>query len=334
MSRDMSQTGWGDRRLWLEDRCPSCGAQAGARCQSRSRARRKPSATLTLHAARGWRQRPCPACKAYPGEPCLTPHGRSAARPHTARLHPARGELHAPEDVWRALERTGGQIALVRFSGGGGRHGTLDSVSIQAEGRELAHWWGAGESALVGALAARVWGRYGTFRGQPRIAATLQWSVADRSLVLAGTRGTERFEEILVAATGTAAQTKRDASRDTSSDAGGKRGRSPRAEISEPRGSGRECSGCGQPIPATARPEARYCSKRCRQAASRARLRERSGRSALVPPERCALCDGPMPTGLRPEARYCSKRCRQAASRARLRRARGPGHATVQLHAR
>ena len=48
------------------------------------------------------------------------------------------------------------------------------------------------------------------------------------------------------------------------------------------------------------------------------RLRERSGRSALAPPERCALCDGPMPTGVRPEARYCSKRCRQAASRARL----------------
>ncbi|MGZ6692919.1 MAG: hypothetical protein ACXVHQ_36620 [Solirubrobacteraceae bacterium] len=35
------------------------------------------------------------------------------------------------------------------------------------------------------------------------------------SLVLAGTRGTEPFEEILVAATGTAVQTKRDASRDT-----------------------------------------------------------------------------------------------------------------------
>jgi hypothetical protein len=37
--------------------------------------------------------------------------------------------------------------------------------------------------------------RYGSFRGQPPIAATLQWSVAERSLTLAGTRGTERFQE-------------------------------------------------------------------------------------------------------------------------------------------
>jgi endogenous inhibitor of DNA gyrase (YacG/DUF329 family) len=329
MSRDTSQIERSDRRLWLEDDCPSCGARPGARCQSRAQARRKPP--LALHAARGWRQRHCPACKAAPGETCFTPRGRHAARPHTARLHPARGELHASEDVWRALQRAGAQLALVRFSGGGGRQGMLDSVSIEAAGSAPARFWDAGESELAGALAAPTWGRYGSFRGQPRIAATLQWSVAERSLTLAGTRGTERFEEILLAATATA--TAAQTTRDTSPDAGGKRERSPRAELSEPLGAGRNCSRCGQPIPASARREARYCSKRCRQADSRARLRERSGRSALAAPERCARCEGPMPTGLRPEARYCSKRCRQAASRARLRRAPPPSDATVQLDA-
>jgi endogenous inhibitor of DNA gyrase (YacG/DUF329 family) len=309
MSRDASQTERSDRRSWLEDDCPSCGA----------------------HAARGWRQRRCPVCKAAPGERCATSRGRPAVAPHTARLHCARGELHAAEDVWRALGRAGAQLALVRFTGGGGRPGTLEGVSLQPQGSAPARLVDAIQSELTGALAAPVWGRYGSFRGQPRIAATLRWSVTERSLTLAGTRRTERFEEILL--TATAAQTTRDTSRDTSPDAGGKRERSPRAELSEPLGAGRKCSRCGQPIPASARREARYCSKRCRQADSRARLREQSGRSALAAPERCERCEGPMPTGLRPEARYCSKRCRQAASRARLRRAPPPGDATVQLDA-
>jgi hypothetical protein len=321
MSRDTSHAERSDRRLWLAERCPTCGAQAGARCQSRSQARRKPSAALMLHAARGWRQRPCPACKAKPGEPCFTPRGRPTARPHTARLHPGRGEQHGAEEVWRALERLGANGAIVRFSGGGGRQGTLESISVHAGKQELVGWSGAGESELAGALAAPVWGRYGTFRGQPPIVATLAWSVADRSLTLAGRRGNERFRETLQAASRIATPAARDVSRDTSR-AGPHHDRSPKAPASAPRTALRACCRCGQPIPANARAEALYCSKRCRQAASRARLRELSGRSLLAAPERCARCDGPMPIGLRPEARYCSKRCRQAASRARLALAR------------
>ena len=219
--------------------------------------------------------------------------------------------------MWRALERAGAEIALVRFSGGGGRQGKPDSVSIRTGNRELARWWGADESELAATLAAPVWGRYASFRGQPRIAATLTWSVADRSLRLAGRRGTERFQENLQA-TGTPTPPLRDTSRDASLDAAGDGQRLTLTGGGQPRATARSCCRCGQSIPAIARPEARYCSKRCRQAASRARLRERSGRAALAPPERCAFCDGPMPTALRPEARYCSKRCRQAASRARL----------------
>jgi len=310
VSRDTSPGDRNDRRLWLSERCPSCGAAAATRCQSRSLTRRKPPTTLTLHAARGWRQRPCPTCKALPGEPCFTPRGRAAARPHTARLHPARGELHALEDVWRALERAGAEIAQVRFSGGGGRQSRPDSVSLHAGDRELTRWCDADETELAAALAAPVWGRYGSFRGQPPIAATLTWNVADRMLRLAGRRGTDRFQETLQAA---ATPALRDAS------LAAKDGHRPaRTSVGRPRATARTCCRCGQPIAADARSEARYCSKRCRQAASRARLRERSGRAALKPPQRCALCDGPMPAGLRPEARYCSKRCRQAASRARL----------------
>ena len=189
--------------------------------------------------------------------------------------------------------------------------------------RELARWSGADESELAAALATPMWGRYGSFRGQPRIAGTLTWNVADRSLRLAGRRGTNRFQETLQAAR-TSTPAPRDASRDTSLAAGDAPGL-PRTGSRRPRAAARTGCRCGQPIAADARPEARYCSKRCRQAASRARLRERSGRAALKAPERCALCDGPMPAGLRPEARYCSKRCRQAASRTRLSLAHGRG---------
>ncbi len=91
MSRDTSQIS-GDRRLWLSEPCPSCGAHSGLRCQT-SRHSGKP--TRWLHAARGWRQRSCPTCKTQPGELCRTPTGRRAAQPHTARLSPARRELLA-----------------------------------------------------------------------------------------------------------------------------------------------------------------------------------------------------------------------------------------------
>ncbi|MGO9973437.1 MAG: hypothetical protein ACLP01_11645 [Solirubrobacteraceae bacterium] len=75
------------------------------------------------------------------------------------------------------------------------------------------------------------------------------------------------------------------------------------------------CAWCPKPMPPGVRPEAKFCSKRCRQAASRARLKTQPARSPSPPPETCAWCPGPMPKGVRPEARFCSKRCRQAASR-------------------
>jgi endogenous inhibitor of DNA gyrase (YacG/DUF329 family) len=210
-------------------------------------------------------------------------------------------------------------VAPVPLPGGGGNPGSISAVTLEnANGKELTRW-SSGEGALPEALAAPIWGRYALFRGHPRITGLLMWDARRRSIALVGERGGQKFEEILSAPTPT---TLRDTSRDTSP-------RAVRTDTSggaaEASGTSRSCERCGDPLAAGLRAEARYCSKRCRQAASRARLRQQSGRAGLTPPERCALCQGPMPSGVRPEARYCSKRCRQAASRARLALGPRPG---------
>jgi len=301
VSRDVSRGG--DRRLWLSESCPACGASPGARCRPPRGASRQP----ILHVARGWRQRRCPVCQAGPGGACVSPSGRRANGPHAARRSPARGELSVIEEVWRALERISAAVARVPFAGGGGRRVSVETVVVGAGGGELARWC-AGESELGDALAALVWARYGVFRGQPAITGTLSWRVAARSITLAGRRGSERFAETLAGAAAVPIGARRVARR------------VPGVGVER-----RACDRCGGPIAPGARAEARYCSKRCRQAASRLRLRELWGPPARVAPERCAWCEDPMPAGLRPEARYCSKRCRQAASRARLAEARGRG---------
>ena len=185
-----------DRRLWLAEPCPTCGARSGLRCQT-SRYGGKP--TRFLHAARGWRQRSCPTCKAQPGELCKTPTGRRASQPHTARLQRGRRELFAEEQVWEELERWEAAVALVRFSGGGGNQGSIAAVTLEdAKKRELARW-GSGEGELPEALAAPIWGRYALFRGHPRISGLLMWDVQERQVVVAGERGGQKFEELLSA---------------------------------------------------------------------------------------------------------------------------------------
>ena len=184
-----------DRRLWLEEPCPTCGAPSGLRCQT-SRYRGKPM--RVLHAARGWRYRSCPACKAEPGELCRTPSGRRAAQPHAARLHPGRRELFAEQGVWEELERWGASTALVRFSGGGGSQGAIAAVTLEdAKKRELARWSG-GAGELTEALAAAVWGRYALFRGHPRITGLVVWNVRERLVVVAGERGDQKFDDVLM----------------------------------------------------------------------------------------------------------------------------------------
>jgi hypothetical protein len=303
-----------DRRLWLEEPCPTCGAPSGLRCQT-SRYRGTPM--RVLHAARGWRQRSCPACKAEPGELCRTPTGRRAAQSHTARLDPRRRELFAEQGVWEELERWGAFTALVPFSGGGASQGAIAAVTLEdAKNRELARWSGA-KGELTEALAAPVWGRYALFRGHPPITGLVIWNVPERLLVVAGERGAQKFDDVLMPkplTRASAAPVLRDTS--PASGARAERDTSPAAGAGENAGS---CGWCGGPIPDGLRPAARYCKKACRQAASRARLKDRPPSPPPSPAETCAWCGGSMPTGLRLQARFCSKQCRQASSRHALR---------------
>ena len=309
-----------DRQLWLQEPCPTCGARSGLRCQT-GRYGGKP--TRFLHAARGWRRRSCSTCRAQPGELCKTPAGRRAAQPHTARVRPGRRELFAEPGVWGELERWEAAVALVRFSGGGGSQGSIAAVTLEdAKKRELAHW-GSGEGELPEALAAPMWGRYALFRGSPRISGVVMWDVHERHVVIAGECGGEKFEELLSAPrqlyrppVTPVAVSAGDVSR--ASAARVHRGSAP-AGAREASGS---CECCGEPLPLGLRAEARYCSKRCRQAASRARLKDRPPSPPPSPAATCAWCEGPMPAGVRVEAWFCSKRCRQASSRHALRRRR------------
>jgi len=204
---------------------------------------------------------PLPDLQGAAGGLCRTPSGRRAGQPHTARLQRGRRELFAEEQVWEELERWEAAVALVRFSGGGGRQGSIAAVTLEdAKGRELARW-GSGEGELPEALAAPIWGRYALFRGHPRINGLLMWDVQERQAVIAGERGGQKFEELLSAprqlyrpgvapgavtagdrSRGSAARAQRD-----TSPAGGARATS------------RSCERCGEPLRAGLRPEARYC---------------------------------------------------------------------------
>jgi hypothetical protein len=52
-----------------------------------------------------------------------------------------------------------------------------------------------GTEELADALAAPVWGRFGTFAGHPLVRAEAIWTVDARIVVIVGRRGELRFEE-------------------------------------------------------------------------------------------------------------------------------------------
>lgn len=293
-----------DGQRWLREACPYCHAGSGHRCRTD---RHKGKPITQLHTARGWRQRACRKCKAYPGDPCQTPSGRLQAEPHKIRLSPGRGEFTA-STVWEELEKWRAATAVVSFTGGGGSIGEIGTIRLEDEQEKEITRWSYAQGQLAEALARPVWARYALFRGHPKIVGSLIWDVTRGEVGVAGIRGRERFAEPLF--NRPRQYPPRPLSRDVSRDTSPTVGAPPIVE--------RRCERCDTAIALGARPEARYCSKLCRQAASRARIRTRTGRDGLTAPERCAQCAGPMPEGLRPEALYCSKRCRQAASRARL----------------
>src|SRR5450755_4940124 len=222
---------------------------------------------------------------------CRTPTGRQAGAPHTARLSYGRRELFADEDVWQELERCGATVALVRFSGGGGRPGSIAAVTLKdGEERDLARW-GHGAGKLPEALAAPIWGRYALFRGHPRITGLLMWDVHERQVVVAGERGGQKFDEVLspprppsrLTVMPTAPTTLRDMSPGSAAPAD-QQSSLPARAVGE---TSRVCEHCGEPLAAGLRSGAWYCSKRCRQAASRARLKCQPSKPPSPPPERC-----------------------------------------------
>jgi hypothetical protein len=155
---------------------------------------------------------------------------------------------------------------------------------------------------LPEALAAPIWGRYALFRSHPRITGLLLWGVHERRVVVAGERGGEKFDEVLSAPRPptrlTVIAAAPAALRDTSPGpvASADQQTPPARDAGEV---SRVCERCGEPLPAGVRCEARYCSKRCRQAASRARLKLQPCRPPSPPPERCSWCGEPMPAGRR-----------------------------------
>jgi len=190
-----------DRRLWLEETCPTCRAAPGARCRDPDFLRKTRRAVNELHFARGWRQRSCPSCHAQPGEGCFTPGGRRAARPHTARMHAGGGELTRSE-AWQELERRGASIATLPFTGE--RRAGVSFAPIQLERLENGQrmeveTWSEQRSGdpLIEALKAPVVARFGSFLGQPPIRATLSWTVPDRQITIIGKRGNEPLEEVI-----------------------------------------------------------------------------------------------------------------------------------------
>jgi DNA invertase Pin-like site-specific DNA recombinase len=190
-----------DRRLWLQETCPTCQASPGGRCRHPRALRKTRLPTTELHFARGWRQRPCPTCHAQPGEGCFTPRGRSAARPHSARLRASFGELTRGE-AWEELQRCGANIATLPFTGErrtGARYGPTRLERLENDQLIEIETWSEQRSgdALIEALKAPVVARFASFLGQPPIRATLTWTVPDRRITINGKRGDQPFEEVI-----------------------------------------------------------------------------------------------------------------------------------------
>ena len=57
---------------------------------------------------------------------------------------------------------------------------------------------GSGGGGAPEALAASIWGRFALFRGHPRITGLLIWDVKERCVLVAGERGGEKFDQVLV----------------------------------------------------------------------------------------------------------------------------------------
>lgn len=98
------------------------------------------------------------------------------------------------EEVFTALEEMGAVKAVVHFSGGHDEGGS-DAIFIRlgdGENKELHEYnWGDRkqtdeELALAVALAAPIYGEFGSFAGEFSVSGVVEWVVTTRKVVMSG----------------------------------------------------------------------------------------------------------------------------------------------------
>lgn len=87
-------------------------------------------------------------------------------------------------------------VSVVPYVGRAGRGGEIEEIRLQrvrdGEPCEVRLWPDSEEFAC--ALAAPVWGRFGTFAGHPLVRAEVIWTVDRRSVAIIGRRGEQRLQ--------------------------------------------------------------------------------------------------------------------------------------------
>lgn len=86
-----------------------------------------------------------------------------------------------------------------------------------------------------------------------------------------------------------------------------------------------ECAACGDPIPHTKQPTARFCCRTCNARARQRRHRghpEADADQPAAPP--CHECGGPLPPTAPHYRRYCCEICRRRAEYRRAAQRRQP----------
>jgi hypothetical protein len=130
-----------------------------------------------------------------PGEVCRAHSGRGAVEPHAARLRPGQLEIF-DEKVWMELERRELIEAVVPFSTRPGRGGITHAVRLRSDRPSLGCVPNCPtDGELQFELAEPLWARYGPSPACRRFRGEVVWTVQDRRVTMAGSRGDQRFRE-------------------------------------------------------------------------------------------------------------------------------------------
>ena len=182
-----------DRLAWLDQWCPQCRAAPGDAMPARPAwggvASRRTAAAL--HVARGWRERCVPDVQGLAGRAVPYAERSRGLAVHSARLRPgvpsSSGGQRCGRSSSGAARRSRSFRSRVARGGAGVRRRSRCPAIDGEELVDVERWTSRDELAY--ALEAPVWDRFGTFAGQPFIRGEVIWTVADRSVVIVGTRG-------------------------------------------------------------------------------------------------------------------------------------------------